>query len=98
MKITQDQVNKIQLIMFDMFGKEEPEFRPNYVGRFMHGRDCVGFVVAAANVVALGAAIGMAFGDDIDELGLMMTMMTNAQTDDMAYDKIVYFPGVTFDR
>lgn len=101
--ITQAQVDAILAVMRDVFDVEiDGMFRPAYPGRGMYGKTCVGFVVAPATVVALGAAFaitlsGMRDNEDIDEreLELMYVLATEAHVDSMAFDVIIYFPRVT---
>lgn len=96
MKITQKQLNKIEEILFDTFGVAGESgheiVRTNYSGRGMYGNTCVGFVVRPPDVAAVGAAIALAFGDD---LGPTCQMLAQACQDSMAFDVIIYFPGVT---
>lgn len=98
MKITQERVDRILEIMFETYGiGDEDSFRPTYSGRGMRGKDCVGFVVAPHAQIALGGAITQAFADvdeDDDEYGMDVRMLTQADVDNMAFDVIVYFPGV----
>lgn len=96
MKITQEQLNKIEEILFDTFGVAGESgheiTRTDYSGRGMYGKTCVGFVVRPRDVAAVGAAIALAFGDDLTPT---CTMLERTSQDSMAFDVIVYFPGVT---
>lgn len=96
MKITQEQLNKIEEILFDTFGVAGESgheiTRTDYSGRGMYGKTCVGFVVRPRDVAAVGAAIALGFGDDLTPT---CEMLSQACQDSMAFDVIVYFPGVT---
>jgi hypothetical protein len=98
MKITRERVDQILEIMYETFGiGDEDSFRSSYSGRGMYGSDCVGFVVPPGRQAALGAAIARAFADvddESEEYGMDVRMLTRACTDNMAFDVIVYFPGV----
>jgi hypothetical protein len=98
-KITQERVDRIIEIMFDVYGiGADDTFQPNYSGRGMCGKTCVGFIVSPREQAALGGAITQAFADvdrdDGEEYGLDVRMLTNVYVDSMAFDIIVYFPGV----
>jgi hypothetical protein len=95
-EITQAQVDEI-LSEFEGYGFETNEntFRPDYSGRGMHGKECIGFVIHPSGTVALGAALCDALrnlNEPSDDL--LYKMLVNAQLDNMAFDVILYFPGV----
>lgn len=104
-KITQEQVDAITEVMYDTYGTVgDVDFRPEYSGRGMYGKNCVGFVVQrpAVGLMSVGAALAevlrLADEDDVDydeKLNLLHYMVTNACMDNMGMDMIVYFPGVT---
>jgi hypothetical protein len=104
MKITQEQVDKIIDVMrntFDVEVDDDETFRPEYSGRGMFGMSCIGFVIAPRAQLALGAAIAIALpglhdNEDIDEdeLDLMRELILSSRADTMAFDVIVYFPGI----
>jgi hypothetical protein len=97
-KITQERIDRILEIMFDTYGiGDEDTFRSNYSGRGMRGKTCVGFVVTPRAQAALGGAITQAFADvddESEEYGMDVRMLSNVNVDSMAFDVIVYFPGV----
>lgn len=96
MKITQEQLDRIEEILFDTFGVAGESgheiTKTDYSGRGMYGKTCVGFVVRPRDVAAVGAAIALAFGDDLTSTCEMLSQVCQ---DTMAFDVIVYFPGVT---
>ena len=96
MKVTQEQLNKIEEILLDTFGVTGESgreiVRTDYSGRGIFGNTWAGFVAGPGDTGAFGAAIALAFGDD---LGPTCQMLAQACQDSMAFDVIIYFPGVT---
>lgn len=95
-KMTRIQVAQIKSILTAQGLEVHPYV--NYSGRGMCGAECVGFVVkaSAADIFALANAIAdvlIVDGDqtEYDEL------VERTEQDDMGFDTIVYFPGVTYE-
>jgi len=89
-------------IMFNTYGiGGDDSFRSNYSGWGMYGKTCVGFVIQAHELVALGAAITRAF-KDVDErepeYGADVRMLARTRHDSMGLDVIVYFPDVELEE
>jgi hypothetical protein len=104
-KITRERLNKILDVVVNTFGVDDSDYddvvRENYSGRGMYDRECVGFVVAPREQAALGAAIALAYADepeDSPEHGGAARLLANARVDSVAFDVIVYFPGVTLEE
>lgn len=69
---------------------EYEDIYPEYSGRAMYGRTCVGFVVPNTGMLL---NLGLAIGTVLDEYEAQ-AFMGGARTDNLGLDMIVYFPEV----
>ena len=68
----------------------EEDIRPDYSGRYMYGKTCIGFVVEQPMLVMVALTeLQTELGLDLDDL---WELARDAQIDDMGLSKIVYFP------
>lgn len=101
--VTLDELTEIVHIMADNYSCEvtEDAIRTDYSGRGMYGRRCVGFVIDTSDTLALGAAIATFVAKHVeDDLHMdhafeIETLIRRATTDNMGFQIIIYFPGVT---
>lgn len=63
---------------------------PNYSGRGMYGKTCVGIVIEENDLLKLGISIANLFDDDVKEY-----LADNYKTDTMGHKVIVYWQGLT---
>lgn len=63
---------------------------PNYSGRGMYGKTCVGIVIEESDLLKLGVSIANLFDDDTKEY-----LVDNYKTDTMGRQIIVYWQGLT---
>lgn len=67
-------------------GLDENAVYPDYSGRGMYGKQCLGFIYSSTNdLLRLGAALSAALDGDVPA----------ASTDSMGRDGIVYFPSLS---
>jgi hypothetical protein len=68
---------------------DEVDVRTDYSGRGMYGATCFGLVVDKTDLL-----VGLALGQVLEGLGEdAFEVLSNARTDNMGYDTIIYFPG-----
>lgn len=87
MEISRDQLEELKSAL-DLL---DEDVRYDYSGRGMYGRECLGLVVDATDLV-VGVALSQVFGDDAWDIA------RNACTDSMGRGAIVYFPGYTVEQ
>lgn len=89
--------NEIADMLREFCLKEGYEFYPDYSGRCMYGRECVGIVHGDSEstmLMRLGGFVVSAHRDNPDEAMRILRLIERASHDCMGLDAITYWPDI----
>lgn len=92
MQLTAEQLTELQQALYNVDLELSEHFRPDYSGRAMYGKECVGFTGNSGDLVKFVAGLTDKFG--LDEV---MDNWASPRSDNMGYDTIWYWPDIQLD-